>query len=260
MKLKLLVVPFVAILTVYLVIWQIVPAYFGPEGVDAYRQGLEKINQKLVDIENKNANAAKLASALNYNAEQQVVLRQYLPEKKKDEEIINSLSSIASQNGISIVNIGVGDISSAMSAEESNLVNEQLSDPTFDMGVDGLIFEDVIVSNENLLQEFNVDTTAVGSYENTRKFIVELTKLKRFNEIVSLKISPNLDSEDLFTTNMVIKFNYLNKVTSVANVDKKIFEDENFDMSVIKEINDATSADISTVDIGSVGRTNLFSL
>lgn len=256
MKLKLLFVPLVAVLIVYLIILHVIPAYFGATGVSATKESLQKINAKVADIESKRANAAELANALNYNANQQVIIRRYLPEEKRDEEIVNSFSSMASDDDISISSIAVGADLIAPAIEE--IATNAPVKPV--VASANTVADMVDVPSENLLQKFDVKVKVVGSYENIKKLIVDVTTLKRFNEIVSLKITSVPENEELFIADMNIAFNYVRKLTSVFNVDRKIFADKNFDMSIIADIENTTSAEVSPVTVGDLGRTNPFAL
>jgi Tfp pilus assembly protein PilO len=251
MKLKLFLAPLVAILIVYFVIQFVIPAYFGVNGVSATNKKLKEINAKVVDIENKSANATELARALNYNANQQIIIRRYLPDERKDAEIISSLSSLASNQGISISSI-------AASVDSKSLVAEVVAAPT--NSTDATALADMVdTSNEELLKNFDVDVEVIGGYVNIKKFVLDLTTFKRFNEIVSLKIVANDKNEELFTANMKVTFNYLSKLTSVVNVDKKIFANKNFDMSIVSEI-ESKATEVSTVSVGELGRENPFAL
>jgi Tfp pilus assembly protein PilO len=258
MKLKMLFAPLLAVLTVYLIIVRVIPAYFGPTGVGAINKNLQKINAKVADIEKKSANAAELANSLSYNANQQTIIRRYLPEEKKDEEVISSLSSMAAKESISITSIDVKESSTAPIIAGA-IVNELPTNPNM-TSADVVVVDMVDISNEKFLQKFDVEIAVMGSYDNIKKFILDLTTLKRFNDISSLEIAVDTENEWLFKANVGITFNYLSKITSVLNVDGKIFADKNFDMSVISEIENKTSAEVSTVNVGELGRTNPFAL
>lgn len=256
MKLKLLFVPLIAVLIVYMIILHVIPAYFGAAGISATKEDLQKINAKVADIESKRANAAELASALNYNANQQIIIRRYLPEEKRDEEVINSLSSMASDNDVSISSVTVGADLIAPAIDEAVAVA-----PVKPVAVSANTVTDMVdVPSEKLLQKFDVKVKTVGSYENIKELILDLTKLERFNEITSLKITAVPENEELFIADMSIAFNYVRKLTSVFNVDKKIFADKNFDMNIVADIENTTSAEVSPVTVGDLGRTNPFAL
>lgn len=242
------------ILIIYLIIQFVVPAYFGADGIRATNKKLEEINAKVVDIKDKSANAAELARALNYNANQQTIIRRYLPAERKDDEIIGSLSSLASGDSISISSIAV-NVDSKAPVVEAVVAEAPTNSP------DVVVLADMIdTSNEKLLKDFDLDVEVIGSYANIRKFVLNLTTLKRFNDITALKIVANDKNEELFTANMKITFNYLNKLTSVANVDRKIFANKNFDMSIVSEIENKTKAEIPAVSVGESGRENPFAL
>ncbi|MDO8240738.1 MAG: hypothetical protein Q7T51_02045 [Candidatus Moranbacteria bacterium] len=245
MKLKLLFAPVIMLYGLYLVIWVIIPAYAGQNGVNSAKDNLVKAEARLVDINMKGENAVKLANDLNYNSDQQTVLRQYLPDAKQDEEVINSLNSIASSADLLIASISTKDVLKDAKIKNAEVVDGMLDAP----------------STESLVDNFKVEIEIAGDYGEIKKFILLLSALKRFNNISALEIKRDANADDdTLMAKVIVTFNYLNKITSVANVDRKIFADGKFDMNVVEDIKNKTSVDMSKVDAGSLGRSNPFVL
>lgn len=246
MKLKTLFVPLLMIVIVYMIIWLIVPTYFGSAGIKAAKNDLMVANAKIDDINKRGNNAAKLVSELSYNIDQQTVLRQYLPETKREDEIIKSLNTIAFSNGLLVSNISMHDVVAPVAEVAS--VDADLTTK--------------IVPTGSLVKNLNVDILISGDYGKIRKFIMNLTALKRFNNLVSLEIARGTATDanaNTLIAKMTVNFNYLNKISSITTVDNKIFEEDKFDMSVVDEIK-KKGTNISTVEVGNLGRSNPFAL
>jgi len=253
MKLKILFVPLMIVLVIYLIIWVVVPVYSDPDGIGAARNNLLLAENKLNDINSKGENAAKLVNDLSYTSDQQKILFQYLPNTKKDEEVIESLNSIASANGLFIFSLSMEDVKDNQPVNPAMNVNNNGS-----IAVPGLDGSNAIAPTESSAKNFNVKIALAGDYEKIKKFIVTLSTLRRFNDVSSLAITRGSATDGTLQANMTIEFNYLKEINSVANVDNKIFADGKFDMSVAGEITNKTNVDISKIDIGALGKTNPF--
>ncbi|KKR19810.1 MAG: hypothetical protein UT50_C0029G0004 [Candidatus Moranbacteria bacterium GW2011_GWA2_39_41] len=245
MKSKLLFVPLTIIYGLYLIIWVVVPAYTGPEGAVATKNKLTIANNKLDDIKIKQDNALNLANSLNYNKDQQETLQRYLPVKKQEEDVIVSLNSITTSNGVLITSINMKDILKKV-------------DPMIENGLNAGV--ENVSPVEASAEEFAVYFEFLGKYESIKNVIVSLTALKRFNNISALEIKDKADEDsDLLVAKVTVVFNYFNKITSITSVDDRIFADGKFDTSIMDDIKKRT-IDVPRVNVGLFGRTNPFAL
>lgn len=248
MKLKILILPLVIVVIMYLTIWVIVPAY---SDADAAGKRLIVAEDKLTDIKNKTDNANKLVQQLSFTSDQQNTLFQYLPENKREEEIISSINSIAAANGVSMLSLGLeakaDQQDQAVFEEEfvnANLSPEQMS---------------VMMPKKTSAKNLSASITIVGEYAKIRNFVVSLNKFKRFNDIASLEIKRSGDENELLQANMAMSLNYLPKIESIVGINNEIFGEGKFNMSVVDEIKKNTT-DVSKIEIGSRGRVNPFAL
>jgi len=248
MKLKILILPLVIVTVMYLAIWVIAPAY---SDADATRNRLTVAEDKLTDIKNKTDNANKLVQQLSFTSDQQNTLVQYLPENKREEEVISSINSIAAANGVSMLSLGLetkADLQEQVVFEEE-FVNANLSpEQMFAM-----------LPKKTSAKNLSASITVVGEYAKIRNFVISLNKFKRFNEITSLEIQRSGNENELLQANMAIGLNYLPKIESMVGINNEIFGEGKFDMSVVDEINKNTT-DVSKVEVGSRGRANPFAL
>jgi len=249
MKLKILLTPLMLVIIMYLAIWVAIPAYSGPEGVVAAGEKLRSSEAKLADITLKEENAGNLVAALNDSSEQQKILLQYLPEKKTDEDVIANLNSIASGAGVFLSGVTMDDEASAVAEPEEEFMLDESGNEI-----------PVEATPKIIAKNFKVSAVLMGDYEKLRQFVVEVSKLKRFNEMVSMKITKNSGSDNgALQMDAVIRFNYLDKTGSIASISNEVFSMGMFDMGVIEKIKAKTSVDVLKIDAGSTGRSNPFS-
>ncbi len=249
MKLKILILPLVIVVVMYLAIWVIAPAY---SEISMLGNDLDIAKKNLDDINNKVDNANKLTQALSVTSDQQNILIQYLPENKQEEEIIGSINSIAAANGVSMLSLALeakaDPLDQAIPEEEymnAKLSPEQLA---------------AMVPKKTSAKNLSASITIVGEYAKIKSFIVSLNKFKRFNEVISLEIKRSGDKNELLQASMAVGLNYLPKIASAATINNDIFADGKFDMSVVDEIRKNTT-DVSRIDVGSIGsRVNPFAL
>jgi Tfp pilus assembly protein PilO len=247
MKIKIWITPLMIVAIIYLIIWVAVPAYSGDAGVTVANEKLNQDETKLATITVKEENANKLVTALNNNSEQQKILWQYLPEKKTDEDVIANINSLASKSSLFLTSITL-----------EHEIDTPIAAPVADVAADGSAAP-VIPKIEP--RKFRAQLSLSGDYDKLRQFMADMSGLKRFNKMVSLKISQNSSAVvgvGSLQADMTIEFNYLNKVGSIESMSSDVFAKGEFDMSVIKKITDKTNVDILKVDAGSVGRTNPF--
>ncbi|MFA7209722.1 MAG: hypothetical protein WC120_05620 [Parcubacteria group bacterium] len=250
MKLKILLTPLMLVIIMYLAIWVAIPAYSGPEGVVAAGNKLKGAELKLADISLKEENAGSLVAALNDSSEQQKILLQYLPEKKTDEDVIANLNSIASGAGVFLSGVTMDDESAAsvVQPEEEFMLDENGNEIP------------VEAAPKAVAKNFKASVALTGDYGKLRQFIADVSRLKRFNEIVSMKITQGSGAENgSLQMDAVIRFNYLDKTGSIASMGSEVFSTGMFDMGVVDKIKAKTSMDILKVDTGSIGRSNPFS-
>lgn len=268
MKLKSLLSPAIILLAIYWFIWVIIPIYTNPDGVGAMRDSLNTAKKNLDNINQKKENSANLLNELNYNPEQQSVVFQYLPDTKKDEDIIETLNTLSAANSLLMSDTAIEDIKNDTGNTAITAGNVYADVARGNNGiVDNNKTATDIVLTESIARKFVVKVEVIGRYEKIRQFIASLATLKRHNKVVAVSIAKKIavneevdsDAESSRAT-VSIEFDYLPKITSIANVDNEIFLSEKFDMSIIGDITNKTSTDISKINIGSAGRVNPFSL
>ncbi len=257
MKLKILLTPILIIAIAIFIIWGIFPNVMT---VLSERSGQEDIQKKVADMQSKSVMAGKLAQELTVSADQKNMLDEYLPDSKKEEEIVNNLNSIANNAGVSIYNLSLDQAENGKTnvPAVSEMQNSDLSASQNQSGKP---------------VDYNVDYGIIGSYDKIKAVIDKLSHLRRFNSIDSLKIAEASASsgqpsdsaqgnasaapQDYLQADISLSFDYLPD-SGVANLSNSIFSSGNFDMSIVDNIKNNTDANAAQVTAGTAGKANPF--
>lgn len=256
MKIKILMMPLMVIGIIYLSIWVAVPAYSDPEGIKDIQAKLAVSNEKLEDINRRIENAKKLANELNLDTPEQKMLFHYLPEKKLNEDVVASMNSMSSDSGVALINFSFKDAANEVRTVEQNLGTTM---------ADGMEMNKAMSSPKNVepqktfSRDFIASATVAGDYAKIRSLVDSLAAFKRFNDIDSLSIV-NKEGENLLEASLNIRFKYLDRARLISVIDKEMFKNPSFDMSIADEISKKTNINITKVGIDSAGRTNPFAL
>ena len=254
MNVKILLTPLIIIVAITLAIWFVYPAY--SNGVDGAKEKLEKLRNeesKFEGIQNKNKRVEKLFAELSSLGSDKDVLYQFIPEKNREEEIIDNLNYLASTSGVSISKFVI-----TQSAANANIVKPvNLND---DSGG--------FTMSSPLPQNIKVSVSLAGSYENIRNFLDKIDKFERYADFSGLQISKNLANNaeresaslDILSVTASIDFNFLEKVKlSEFNADDPIFsENSPLNLSAITDIKNKKTMDVLKLDVGQKGKTNPF--
>ncbi|MFA5994663.1 MAG: hypothetical protein WC823_06935 [Parcubacteria group bacterium] len=241
MKLKILIFPAIVVTLLYFAIWVIIPKYSGAGGIMDTQKKLADAKEKLAGVVQKEANAASLVQDLNNNSEEQNILVKYLPEKKQDEDVVVSINAIAGTSGVAL---------DGMKMEEAANISE--TQVVYDAS--GNVVPTVI----DPIKGFMTEITISGNYAQLRQFIFSLDTINRLNEMTVLKISS--DEVGLLKATLRVKFNYFEKAATVVAVRDEFFAQSKFDMSIANDIKKRATLETPRIDIGTIGRENLFAL
>ncbi|EKE10765.1 MAG: hypothetical protein ACD_15C00204G0017 [uncultured bacterium] len=243
MKLKILVFPLIVVILLYLIIWVIVPKYSGEGGILDTKDKLFRTNEKLKGVMMKEENAASLVQDLNNNSEEQNILLRYLPEKKQDEDVMASINSIAAGSGTMIEGVRMEELDTV---DDSQIMYDK--------------YGNELPKIQDPIKNFLVEISLKGGYSNIRQFIFSLASINRLNEMVGLGIESNASEPGILNAKLRVRFSYFEKAKEIVEVRDDFFEKGKFDMSVADDIRKNATLGIPTIDVGAVGRENLFAL
>jgi Tfp pilus assembly protein PilO len=260
MKVKTLLAPLLIVSIIFVIIWLVYPAYTnGVDGFKEQRAKLAKEQTKLAGISEKSINIDNLRSQLQSDSENRGAIFSYIPEDAKEEEIINSLNSLATDAGVLPINISV-EKSKAVVAEVATMEGTTgTTAPTTD--VSGMAIDPSLpVIPKAVPMETDAKYSVVGSYEQIKTLLGKLYRLGRVNGINSLiieKAGKDKETGNALQAEFVLNFDYLKKPI-VIDMENPIFSMSSFDMKVASEIRNKNNVGVSVPNIDQIGRSNPF--
>lgn len=241
MKLKLLIAPLLVLLIIIMAIWVVAPAY---QKLQIQKEELAAARLKLADVQEKNAQAAKLKQLLADNAAQKEMLLKYLPEKAQEEVIMGNLNALMLGEGVAISNLSIMDDSRKNSASAAPVAAEAGG---------GEIAPAALAVNS-----IGAGVGIAGPYEKIKSFLGKLAALRRGNDVISLKINNAAAAAGNLQADMVLKFYYFAGGDSAAGANSNVFSKGDFDMAAVEQIKSRLNTEVIPVNIGETGKANPF--
>lgn len=261
MKLKVLLAPFLIILDIVLAIWYIYPAITDSVGGTGVYQKLKTGSEKqalLEDIAQKRTNVSGLSSYISANPSYGDALLKYLPEAKGEDEIVSGLNAIVSSSGSVAYGISIDEKASDSGADEQLAVSDDGS--LVDVAA-GLPASVPSVPKPKLM---SVELAFAGDYENMKSILASLYRLKRFEGITEMSVSPMKDEGEtlngMLQTKMTMDFAYYPKSKGMkdSDIDAAVFSSPSFDVSSLDDLMKTRTGEVVKASIDQVGRTNPF--
>jgi Tfp pilus assembly protein PilO len=184
--------------------------YIWPE-IDNFKKVSQEKNaslQSLQDIKVKQDALKAESEQIVSDSANKVMVNNYLPSKRVEEQIIASINYLAADSQVSLVNVSIKDVSPSKTAGE-------VQPSTVDN----------IQNTSNISENMQFSEASVivtGDYDKIRLFLDQMQKMPLFNNIVSLNISnqTNTSNNNISPSNLladiIVDFGYL-KVSSLNN-------------------------------------------
>jgi len=256
MKVKLLPLPLLIVSCIAIMVWFVYPSYTnGVDGVKEQRQILATEKKKKTEAQEKAGNVSRMMAQLESNKTDQATVMNFVPENLKEEEIIDNLNFIASNEGLSVVELSV----------KPRIIMTQ-SD-TVDVQGNPIVDANQIQSATVKPKEYDVDFSVVGNYEKIKNVFEKIYKLGRYNVVESLEIKKQETQEsqgkknepsDNLVANAHLKFNIVRKSDRVVNINDAVFSETGFNFEVAQMIKNKKNIEILKMSIDQSGRNNPF--
>lgn len=195
MKLKFLLFPIALVISFVIFMGYIWPEI---ETVQTLNQENSENEKKLQSVKDRQAAIKAIGAKISSDKEGELFVKNYLPDKKVDEQIINKLNFLATDSGVSLINVAIGKNTNA--AKTSSSSSESFEDEQ---------------SSVNELNFLETTVTISGSYSKIKMFLNQVQRMPIFNSIGSMTIAakekgPNetAASNDLNAT-IVLNFGYV---------------------------------------------------
>jgi Tfp pilus assembly protein PilO len=257
MKIKLLLPPLLIVMCIAIMVWFVYPAYTnGSDGIKEKRQTLAGEKKKMSEAQEKSNNVSLLMAQLENNKVDRDTILTFVPDNPGEEEIIDNLNFIATNEGLSVINLS---IKSAPAASPTEIGTSEAGVPITDINpVQASIVKP---------KEYNVDFSVVGNYEKIKNVFEKIYKLGRFNAAESLNIEQQgtqtgSDKKSVSEDNLVViaqlKFNALKKSSQTISINNPAFAEKSFNLETAQAIRNKKSVEVLKMNIDQAGRSNPF--
>jgi hypothetical protein len=262
MKIKILIVPFMICLIIVLMIWVIYPAFTNPASKDGL---LEKMTtsktekERLDKMNNKSQNSDSLYSVLSSGSAKKDVIMKYVPEKAKEEEIIDNLNYIATSEGLAVIDLSVSVGKNSPVVPVDPAINKAMAAPQLDASGNP-----IIIIPKPSASVLTIKYSVIGSYDKIKNVFEKIYKLERFNKANSIEISkPSSKDEkvevgDSLQVDAEFSFSYLKKISSIQDLENPVFLSSQYDMSIADKIQSEKNVSIPGLPSEASGRGNPF--
>lgn len=244
MRLKVLIPPFLIVMTLILLIGFIKPDL---DVLQAKRADILAKGVMVANIDMIIANAGALNSSLDTAQNFEKFAYRYLPSTQNQEQVVDAFNFLATQSGMVITK---------MELKQPLSQNVALIEGSAELS--GM----PVTPSLSEVKTFVFTGSVVGSYENIKAFFDRLTHMERFQKVnlFSIEIDPGIQPPD---TNRLIgtfetEFGYLSPVQKVSALDVPIFLRSEFDFSNVSKLLEQSTSAVPTLEKGQTGRPNPF--
>jgi Tfp pilus assembly protein PilO len=256
MKVKLLFFPLSLTIALALGIWSIQPEI---ERSMSLREEIEAQHKKLDDINQKLKNAKTLEGELDAHSDMEQLALRYLPNVQDDERMMDSLSFLAVQSGVSLVDV-------KLTRNAQTAAKEVESEPTTASAVvgSGSAAAAPVVAPKAILKTVDAQATLKGGYENIRDFVSRINKTDRFQDFLEVEISRDSQtgneevSSDVLTASIGVRFSYFPQSRSASEAETNLFAQAALDFKPIQTLQGFISSPVPSLEIGAAGKNNPF--
>lgn len=283
MKVSFLMMPFSVIVSIFIIIWHIYPAWMG-DGVDSIKKNrveIKKLEDEISKIENRKSNISKLGVFLNSDDEFKNLVQNYYSTSRNDEDIINSINNIAFNEGIYLEDMDLEYVD--LRDNEDPIVSmslqkvEPIKIPQVETvgnleGADSPVIATTINKSLNSkIKYIEVSLKTSGTYEQIKVFLKALNSVGILNKVQYFKINTrsgnqNSDEKKEFTNEdtleALIKVGFGYYVESKEGAENllysKVFDSSQFNLSALEEKKDILRGIYYKTEVNEVGSSNPF--
>jgi hypothetical protein len=202
MRLKFLFFPIVLVVSVALFFGFIWPEFSNISTIKS-----EKIAKtaELKAVKDKQTAIEAIGQKIAGDADSEAIVKNYLPQAKPEERIVNGLNYLAGDANVSLVNMtlqGSDDAAKPAIGQAGALI-----DPTTGLP---------IADNTNSVKTISASVSLSGEYDKIRMFLDNVQRMPMFNVIKSVDIQKKADeagtenASTLLSANVDIDFGYMN--------------------------------------------------
>lgn len=269
MRLKIFFAPIIFLIAGVIAIWYIWPTI---QDIQLKTQELDLSKEALNLTLQKKDNLEVLKAMLDRNKEKEDFIDSYLPSVKNEDKIVDGLDYLATNSGLSLINVSVEEEKLPLITDEYGNVYDPNNPVAIDSsmgsstGSDGSLVAPVLpLQTRFLLVKANVS----GKYENIKMFLSQIYRMEIFNKINSVAIekisaggyNPTGEEQapsDTLTATVEMKFGYLPPVQKRVESSSEIFSSNEMNFSQYQRLKESVTEKIPVLDGGQKGKNNPF--
>lgn len=247
MKLKILLAPFMIVMSVIILIWFAWPAF---QELGKNQQELNTQKSELENILLKKNNIQKMKNSLDQNQEKENFISSYLPIKKNEEKIVNSVNFLAASSQVTLINVNF---------EKSKAVEEKTAEIDASLSISDT--NQPGVSAKKKIKYYNCIINISGGYENIVSFINKLNKMEFLNKMIDIQVKSDVkDDIQTISSEIVAEFGFLSPVSLGNDFSDPIFSVQNLNFESVDKIQKSMVEKAPNLEEGAKGRSNPFAL
>lgn len=264
MKTKILFVPTLIVLSIFVAIHYIKPSF------DQYmleRATRDSVRYQAENIQKVTENAQALKGELDQNQDAKTLVERYLPSSKDQARAIDNLNYLTAQSGMVTSSITFLADQSGNTAQAGGAVFATPADGTTP-AVDPLMIAgtgDVFVQPPYVrpeAQSFLVELKTIGTYQNIKDLLTKLQGLDRLQKLSSFKIDKGDNTDGLLTLTYTTDLSYLAATDASGDaqhiVGVPVFQGNSLPLSQVEAIRNQITNPVADTQLGTDGKANPF--
>ena len=262
MKIKVLVVPSLAILSLVLIIGFIKPDY---DTLQEQRKILEEKKMEVANIDAVVKNINTLNNSLDSQKETEGFVTRYFPKMLDQGRVIDAMNFLASQSGLLIIGVEINE--SVKEMEDEDIVLEATPSPLA-LPNGSALPASVAPYVAPVARSYAATVTAQGSYENIKTFLEKMNRLDRIHSVslfsvgVNDKVLQASPTEEASSGELIVtfeaNFKYLIPQMVGSALSVPVFKEPALKFDVAKVTEEAITGNVPDLNLGETGRANPF--
>lgn len=257
MKLKIFIAPLALVVAVVLFINIVRPEY---DKMKLNKEQEKRDQATLNEAKMKNQNISSLKADLEENREGRSFMMAFLPDKEKEERIIDLVNYLSKNSDVALLNINIAKIEGkappspvAQAPSDLNFKSPTLENEDFDPSAIPEMTAPAVVSKVDYL---TADISVIGKYEKIKMFLENVYRSEMFSKADQISISSQAadesgksDPENL-TADIALNFGYMDSVSVAQGATHSVFGKSKFNWEIVSKIKEVMSRTVPALEDG----------
>lgn len=235
MKLKLFLLPFSLVGSLFIFIYFIQPAWVDYKTI---KESLAENKKNLEEIRGHKSNLESIFAVYKeMDIENKFLLESAIPENLQEETFLKELNSLASASGVKIIKVDI-----QKEIEKSNKTDSE---------------------EKKDVDKYKSELVLAGNYFGLKKIIYEMEGMNRFVKLMDYSISKNQQFDNLTLTLDLLLFNKNKAKSKSFSSSDPVFRNllvSGLDLDMVNEYRNYKEeiVDFNLIEVGEIGKEDLF--